>query len=655
MRNRVLFMIGLLLLSLTVPTWAQLNDEGTLFTFQNGLALTIPDGWKVAQTDNAEKDAVSLDDGRTGLRVLLYYPDTLVQANITTPADVIADQYNTIYKIDITNSDVEDVTVGTVNGGRYASTVTTDKDEFDQVAYAFMLPDGYALLGLIYPMKGSGLRSTSEEDAKAILESVLAGAATLPSDGSVKPGDIDLTPIGPNNGDSDTTSDNAATPTPADVTEHEFGYMTTLTLPEGWSFEDSSADSLISDGKTKIEFAFYTPHRAGLKGRSPEDLLIEYFKTVNNAKNNPVDLDKVQPTTIAGVDAVSYKTTYSPDSDTQYDLTAVSVILPNEAGIVAAIYPANGDQLESEFKALSVIEDFVSVQPAVLETIDLGYAVTFNVPRGWAVFSKKTDASDLDNGATSLSLQSYYPSSVESNNLKSAADVLGYYMQNIYPDVPFDVRDAESIKLGRLKAARFSYDAKTQDSTYPRVVVAVLLDDGQRGLVADIIPVQGARLVGEEETLKIFQDMVAQIDNMPTTFEFVDGSVFDFPTVWNYYSSTDNYFVNMDNNLIDLSLDMYTPKELDGKAATPRELIEFYWGEAIADTDIKQTESGGVTGVRFETTRQDNAGVDYQAYYYAFMLSNGYGLIVSTHAYVAGDFNERDVMRVIDPFVGENR
>jgi hypothetical protein len=174
MRNRMLFVLGCLLLCLTIPALAQLSDDGTTFTFENGLEAEIPEGWTVADQDNDERDFVAADDGRTGVSLLLYYPQTLEDANADDAAETIAAHYTSVLNSEIDEGDVEDVTLEGIDGGRILTTVATDSDEYEQVAYAFVLPDGYALLALIYPMKGSGLRSTSEDDALPLIETVWA-------------------------------------------------------------------------------------------------------------------------------------------------------------------------------------------------------------------------------------------------------------------------------------------------------------------------------------------------------------------------------------------------------------------------------------------------------------------------------------------------
>jgi len=646
MRHRILFVVGWLLLCLTVPTLAQLSEDGETFTFENALTLSIPDGWTVADQDNEEKDFVALDDSRTGVSLLLYYPATLAESNAETPADVITAHYNSILNLEIDEGDIEDVTLEGFDGARYSGNVATDTDEYEQVAYAFMLPDGYGLLGLIYPMRGSGLRSTSEDDAVPIIESVMQ---QVDSSGTDITPDVTLPDIGSGNGDDNNTSTE-------DLTSHNFGYMTVLDIHEGWTLEEGT-DSLaiLDDGTTKIEIAYYTPHRAGLKGRDAEDLMLEYFKTVNNAEANPLDPDDLDSTTIAELDAVRYETIYSPDADVEYELVAYSLLLPNESGIVASIYPSNGKRLESEVQSLSVIEEFVAAQPVALETIDLGYAVMFDVPRGWAVYDKQDDRVEIDNGATTLRIYSYYPSTVEEERFGSAEDVLAYHMDNWYPDVSFRARDAEGVDVGRVEGARFNYEADEDGRVFPRTLVAVLLDDEQRAVVADIFPLQADRMVGEEETLLVFEDAVAEVDDMPEDFEFVDGSTFEFPRGWNYYSSTADYFLNMDDNVTGMLLDMYTPEEIDGNAETPEELLEWYRDESIPGSQAEDVEVGGLEGIRFEATSVNSEGTTYPRIQYAFMLPNDHGLIVAIYPLYGEEFNERDALPLLESFLEANR
>jgi hypothetical protein len=649
MRHRMLFVVGWLLLCLTIPTLAQLDEDGQTFTFENDLTLSVPDGWTVADQDNEERDFVALDDGRTGVSLLMYYPETLADANAETAADVIIAHYSSVLNTDVDEDDIEDVTLEGFDGARYSGTVETDTDEYEQLAYAFVLPDGYALLGLVYPMRGSGLRSTSEDDAVPLIENVLQGV-----DESADPEDPDDPPVitipGSGNGDDNNTSEGE------DASSHNFGYMTVLDIPEGWELDEGSdVRAILNDGTTKIEIAFYTPHRAGLKGRDAEDLMLDYFATVNNAEENPVDPDDLEETTVAELDAIRYETIYSPEEGVEYELVAYSLLLPNEAGIVVSIYPANGKRLESEVQSLSVIEEFVASQPAALEAIDLGYAVIFEVPRGWAVYDKQDDRVEIDNGTTSMRIYGYYPSTVADEGFEAAGDVLEYHMDNWYPDVAFRPRDAEDVEVGRLDGALFNYEVEDEDRTVPHTVVSVLLDDEKRAVVADIFPLQGDRLVGEEEVLAVFEDSVDQVDDMPDEFEFVDGSVFEFPKGWYFYSSTSNYFINMDDNVTGMLLDMYTPEEIDGNAETAEELLEWYRDENISGSQIDEVEVGGVEGIRFETTATNSEGTEYPRIQYAFMLPNDHGLIVAIYPLYGTDFNEDDALPLLESFLEQDR
>lgn len=666
MRHRMLFVVGWLLLCLTVPTLAQLDEDGQTFTFENELTLSVPEGWTVADQDDEERDFVALDDGRTGVSLLMYYPETLADADAETAADVLIAHYSAVLNQDIDDGDIEEVTLEGFDGARFEGTVTTDTDEYEQLAYAFVLPDGYALVGLIYPMRGSGLRSTSEDDALPLIENVLQGVDASAEDPDADDPDaddpdaddpdeddpdIDITipDIGPNNNSGE---DDA----PESASNHNFGYMTVIDIPEGWTLEEGDdLGAVISDGTTKIEIAFYTPHRAGLKGRDAEELLLEYFSAANNADANPVDEDNLEETTIAEMDAIRYETIYSPEEDVEYELVAYSFLLPNEAGIVASIYPANGKRLESEVQAVSVLEEFVAAQPAALEAIDLGYAVIFEVPRGWAVYDKQDDRVEIDNGTTSIRIYNYYPVTVEDERFGEAADVLEYHMDNWYPDVAFRPRDAEEVEVGRLDGVSFTYEAEENDREFPRTLVAVLLDDEQRAVVGDIFPLQGDRMVGEEEAFAIFEDSVAQIEDMPEEFEFVDGSVFEFPRDWHYYSSTADYFLNMDDNVTGMLLDMYTPEEIDGNASDPTELLEWYRGENVPGSQLDDVEIAGIEGVRFETTATNSEGTEYTRIQYAFMLPNDHGLIVAVYPLYGDDFNEDDAVPLLEAFLEEDR
>lgn len=653
MRHRMLFVVGWLLLCLTVPTLAQLSEDETTFTFNNGLVLTIPDGWKPADQDNDQKDFIALDDGRTGLTLRLYYPQTLKDANIDTPAGVLEGYYSSVFKMEIDTRDAEDTTVEGYDGVRYFGTVTSDKDEYEQATYAFLLPDGSALLGAIYPMKGTGLRSTSEQDALPLIEDVLKGAGELPSGGD-KPDIVIPTPDIGSSGDN--SGQNTDSQPESDGSSVDFGYMTTLTVPEGWTLEESGgAFARITDDTTKIEFSFYTPHRAGLKGRSPEDLLLDYFKTVNNAEDNKVDSNDVESTTLGGLEAARYETKYRPDAETEYELTVVSVILPNQAGIVAAIYPAKSDRLESQFRALSVVEDFVAAQPAAVDTIDLGYNVQFDLPRGWAIYELQDNYVSLTNGSVLMRLKTYYPATVDSSRLTTADDVLSYYMENAYPDVAFRSRDAETIEVDRLEGAFFRYDAESDDGTYPRVVAAVLLDDEKRAIVTDFNAIQGSRIVGEDEVFKLFGDIVGAIEDMPKKFEFVDGSVLTLPKGWHYYTSKGTYLVNMDDNVTGIIFDMYTPDEISGNASTPEELLTWYKGEDIPGSKLDNTTLADIDGVRYENSYQDDAGNTYDRVQFAFMLPNDYGLVVTVYSAFTDPFNEKDALPVIESFLEEKR
>jgi hypothetical protein len=650
MRHRMLFVVGWLLLCLTVPTLAQLSEDGQTFTFQNELTLTVPDGWTVADQDNTERDFVALDDGRTGVSLHLYYPETLADVKAETAVDVLVSHYSNLLNQEIDERDIEDTSLEGIDGARYSGTVQTDSDEYEQVAYAFVLPDGYALVGSIYPMRGSGLRSTSEEDAVPLIEDVLQQVDSSGGPDITIPDDKTDADPDSGNGDDNNTS------TPEDATSHNFGYMTVLDIPEGWTLEEGTdVRAILSDGTTKIEIAFYTPHRAGFKGRDARDLLLDYFKTVNNAEENPVDPDDLEDTTVAELDAVRYETIYSPEEGVEYELVAYSLLLPNEAGIVVSIYPANGKRLESEVQTLSVIEEFVAAQPAALETIDLGYAVMFDVPRGWAVYDKQDDRVEIDNGTMTMRIYNYYPSTVDEERFGSAEDVLAYHMDNWYPDVAFRPRDAEEVEVGRLDGAKFSYDAEENDREFPRTLVAVLLDDEQRAVVADIFPLQGDRMVGEEESLLVFDDLVSQVDDMPSEFEFVDRSAFEFPRDWHYYSSTADYFLNMDDNVTGMLLDMYTPEEIDGNAQTPEELLEWYRDENIPGSQLEDVEVGGIEGVRFETTATNSEGTEYPRIQYAFMLPNDHGLIVAIYPLYGEEFNERDAVPLLESFLEQDR
>jgi hypothetical protein len=261
----------------------------------------------------------------------------------------------------------------------------------------------------------------------------------------------------------------------------------------------------------------------------------------------------------------------------------------------------------------------------------------------------------MDNGATSLRIKSYYPSTVEAQNLGSAEDVLAYYMDERYPDVSFRTRDAEQIDVGKLDGTVYRYEVETDDSTYPRTIVAVLLDDETRALVADIIPVQGERLVGEDETISLFEDITGSIEDLPDEFEFTDGSVFEFPRGWYYYSSTEDYYVNMDDNVTGLLLDMYSPDEMEGNATTAEELLEWYRGENISGSKLEDTEVGGVEGVRFETTATNDTGDEYDRIQYAFILPNDYGLIVSIYPLYGNEYNERDALPLVESFLEQDR
>lgn len=638
MRHRLVSLMVILLAAL-IPVSAQLNDEGNTFTLQNGLIVTAPDGWTIANSDGDERDSVALDDGRTGLNVLLYFPETLADSGISTAEDALALHYDTTYTLDLETRDIEEVTLEGVAGIRYASTVEADTDEYEQIAYAFLLPDEYVLLALIYPMRGSGLRITSEAEASVILEAALEGvdSATPPPDATPDP--------------DETGAD------VSDLTEYTFGYLTTLTLPEGWQFEEINRFRVVmTDGDTRIEIAFYTPHRAGLKGRSAEDLLRDYFATINNAENNPVDESAIEDDTLAEQDAVRYETRYSPTADEEYEMVVYAALLPNGAGIVAAFYPVDGSRLAGERAARSVVEDFVTAQPALIEELDLGYAITFETPAGWAIDAEESDSVDLDNGTTALFVQALYPSTVADRDLSDAMDVLDWYMEIYYPDVEFSRRDAEMVELGRLEAARVTFEfADENGDVYPHVIVALLLEDGERALVGDILPVQPGRLVGEAETVRVLEEIAARIGDIPDEFEFVDGTVFEFPRDWNYYSSTQNYFVNMDDNVTGMLLDMYTPEELEGNARDPEDLMEWYQRESLPGSQLDEVTIGGVDGVRYITTGTTSDGEDYDRIFYAFILDNDYGLIVGVYPLYGQRYDEDDALPLIEDFLEQRR